>query len=58
VGERVLDSIAQAMEHGHSQVLNREQALRIAAMALKIAGEPELRHQVLAELVELLENYG
>jgi hypothetical protein len=46
------------MEEGHSQTLGREQALQVAAWALKIAGESDLQHQVLAELVELPENYG
>ena len=46
------------MESGHSQLLSREQALEIAAWGLKIAGYSELQHQVLAELVELPENYG
>lgn len=46
------------MEEGHSQLLSREQALQIAAWGLKIAGEKDLQHQVLAELVELPENYG
>jgi hypothetical protein len=40
------------------QLLSREQALEIAAWCLKIAGEHELQHQVLAELVELPEDYG
>jgi hypothetical protein len=57
-GEAVFCSIGRAMEEGHSQVLSRDQALQIAAWALKIAGESELQHQVLAELVELPENYG
>jgi hypothetical protein len=52
------DLIQFWMESGHSQLLNREQALQIAAWGLKIAGERELQHQVLAELVELPENYG
>ena len=52
------DTIQFWMESGHSQLLNREQALQIAAWGLKIAGERELQHQVLAELVELPENYG
>jgi hypothetical protein len=46
------------MESGHSQLLSREQALLVASWGLKIAGERELQHQVLAELVELPENYG
>ena len=58
VGAAVFCSIGSAMEEGHSQVLSREQALQIAAWALKIASEAELQHQVLAELVELPENYG
>ncbi len=52
------DLIQFWMESGHSQLLSREQALEIAAWGLKIAGERELEHQVLAELVELPENYG
>jgi hypothetical protein len=43
------------MEAGHSQLLSREQALEIAAWGLKIAGEKDLQHQVLAELVVLPE---
>lgn len=60
LAERAFDTIQFWMEEGHSQLLNRKQALQIAAWALKIAGESEsyLRHQVLAELVELPENYG
>jgi hypothetical protein len=46
------------MESGHSQLLSREQALQIAAWGLKIAGERDLQHQVLAELVELADNLG
>jgi hypothetical protein len=46
------------MESGHSQLLSREQALQIVAWGLKIAGESDLQHEVLAELVEFLENYG
>jgi hypothetical protein len=53
------------MESGHSQLLSREQALEIAAWGLKIAADDscslhlaDLQHQVLAELVELPENYG
>jgi len=52
------DLIQFWMESGHSQLLSREQALKIAAWGLQIAGERELQHQVLAELVELPENYG
>ena len=52
------DTIQYWMESGHSQLLSREQALEIAAWGLKIAGERELQHHVLAELVELPENYG
>jgi len=52
------DLIQNWMEAGHSQLLSREQALQIAAWGLKIAGEKDLQHQVLAELVELPENYG
>jgi len=55
---KAYDTIQFWMESGHSQLLNREQALQIAAWGLKIAGERELQHQVLAELVELPENYG
>jgi hypothetical protein len=46
------------MESGHSQLLSREQALQIAAWGLKIAGERDLQHQVLTELVELHDNLG
>lgn len=52
---KVFDIIQFWMESGHSQLLSREQALQIAAWGLKIAGEQELQHQVLAELVELPE---
>lgn len=55
---RAYDLIQFWMESGYSQLLNRKQALQIAAWGLKIAGESELQHQVLAELVELPENYG
>ena len=52
------DIIQYWMESGHSQLLSREQALQISSWGLKIAGERDLQHQVLAELVELPENYG
>jgi len=60
------DNIQFWMEAGHSQLLSREQALEIAAWGLKIAAEStpnnfwlkELQHQVLAELVELPEDYS
>jgi hypothetical protein len=55
---KAYDTIQFWMESGHSQLLSREQALEIAAWGLKIAGEGELQHQVLAELVELPEDYG
>jgi len=55
---RAFDTIQFWMEEGHSQLLSREQALQIAAWGLKIAGEKDLQHQVLSELVELPENYG
>ena len=55
---RAYDTIQFWMESGHSQLLSREQALEIASWALKIAGERDLQHHVLAELVELPENYG
>jgi len=55
---KAYDTIQFWMESGHSQLLSREQALEIAAWGLKIAGERELQHHVLAELVELPENYG
>jgi hypothetical protein len=55
---KAYDTIQHWMESGHSQLLSREQALEIAAWGLKIAGERELQAQVLAELVELPENYG
>jgi hypothetical protein len=58
LGARAFDTIRFWMEEGHSQTLGREQALQVAAWALKIAGESDLQHQVLAELVELPENYG
>lgn len=64
--EVVFSSVRHLMEEGHSQVLTRDQALQIAAWALKVASlgdDPasylnDIRHQVLAELVELPENYG
>jgi hypothetical protein len=55
---KAFDTIQFWMESGYSQLLCREQALEIAAWGLKIAGERELQHHVLAELVELPENYG
>jgi hypothetical protein len=55
---KAYDTIQFWMESGYSQLLSREQALQIAAWGLKIAGESELQHHVLAELVELPENYG
>jgi hypothetical protein len=67
VGDNLFQEIEHLLEAGHSQTLGREQALQVAAWALKIAGERELQHQVLiarckercwAELVELPENYG
>ena len=58
LGARAFDTIRFWMEEGHSQLLSREQLLQIAAWALKSAGYTELQHQVLAELVELPENYG
>lgn len=58
LGAQAFDTIQFWMEEGHSQLLSREQALQIAAWGLKIAGERELQHHVLAELVELPENYG
>ena len=58
LGERAFDTIRFWMEEGNSQILGREQALQVAAWALKIAGERELEHQVLAELIEFPENYG
>ena len=58
LGARAFDTINFWMEKGNSQLLSREQALQIAAWGLKIAGERELQHHVLAELVELPENYG
>ena len=58
VGLEIFGEISELLERGYSQTVGREQALRIASWALKIAGETELQHQVLAELVELPENYG
>ena len=52
------DTIQYWMESGYSQLLSREQSLLIASWGLKIAGQKNLQHQVLAELVELPENYG
>ena len=57
LGARAFDTVRFWMEDGHSQLLSREQALQIAAWGLKIAGHSELQHQVLAELVELPEDY-
>ena len=57
-GEEVFQQIKYLMEDGNSQVLGRDQALQLAVWALKIAGESDLKHSVLAELVELPENYG
>jgi hypothetical protein len=58
LADTAYDLIQFWMESGHSQLLSREQALQIAAWGLQIAGERELQHQVLVELVELPENYG
>ena len=58
LADTVYDLIQFWMESGYSQLLSREQALQIAAWGLKIAGERELQHQVLAELVELPEDYS
>ena len=55
---RAFDTIQFWMEEDHSQLLSREQALQIAAWGLKISGHSDLKHAVLAELVELPENYG
>ena len=55
---RAFDTIRFWMEDGRSQILGKDQALQIAAWALQIAGESELQHQVLGELVELPENYS
>ena len=58
LADTAFDSIQFWMESGHSQLLSREQALQIAAWGLKIAGEKDLQHQVLVELVELPDNLG
>lgn len=58
VGLEIYGKISELLEKGNSQTLGREQALRIASWALKIAGETELQHEVLSQLVELPENYG
>lgn len=58
LGANIFQEVEHLLEAGHSQSLGREQALQVAAWALKIAGESDLQHQVLAELVELPENYG
>ena len=58
LADRAFDTIQFWMESGHSQLLSREQALQIAAWGLKISGHSDLKHAVLAELVELPENYG
>jgi hypothetical protein len=41
-GEIVFQQIRHLMEDGHSQTLGRDQALQVAAWALKIAGESDL----------------
>lgn len=58
LADRAFDTIQFWMESGHSQLLNREQALRIAVWGLKISGHAVLMHDVLAELAELPDNYG
>jgi len=58
LADRAFDTIQFWMESGHSQLLSCEQALQIAAWGLKISGHSDLKHAVLAELVELPENYG
>ena len=55
VAEQAFNNVQFWMEEGHSQLLSREQALKIAAWGLKIAGYSDLQHQVLAELVVLPE---
>jgi hypothetical protein len=52
------DSIRFWMESGHSQLLSRRQALKIAAWGLQIAGKRELQTQVLVELIKLPDNLG
>jgi hypothetical protein len=58
LGDRAFDTIQFWMESGYSQLISRDQALTIATWALKIAGEEDLKHQVLAQLVVLPDNYG
>jgi len=58
LADRAFDTIQFWMEGGRSQLLSRDQALVIASWALQIAGENDLKHQVLAELVVLPDNYG
>jgi hypothetical protein len=58
LGANIFQEVEHLLEAGHSQSLGRKQALQVAAWALKIAGESDLQHHVLAELVELPENYG
>ena len=58
VGFEIYGEISELLERGYSQSLGRKQALQVAAWALRIAGERELQHQVLAELVELPEDLG
>ena len=58
LADRAFDTIQFWMESGHSQLLNREQALQIAVWGLKISGHAVLMHGILAELVELPDNYG
>ena len=54
---KAYDTIQFWMESGYSQLLSREQALEIASWALKIAGERDLQHHVLGELVKLPDDY-
>jgi hypothetical protein len=58
LGANIFQEVEHLLEAGHSQSLGRKQALQVAAWALKIAGESDFQHHVLAELVELPENYG
>jgi len=55
---KAFDAIRFWMDSGHSQLLSRRQALKIAAWGLQIAGYSELQTQVLVELIKLPDNLG
>lgn len=59
LSEHIFDKVAFWTEEGNSQALTREQGIQIALWGLKIAGaRQELLNHVIAELVELPDNYG